>query len=124
MVERAAIVTGAARGLGRAIAMRLAQDGCGVAVNYVADAESAQAVARAIEAAGGIALTTQGDVSRFADADTLFDAAEARWGGADVLVNNAGVSVIQPLAAMDETTFERHFQLPAKPPTALTVAFP
>ena len=112
MVERAAIVTGASRGLGRAIALRLAQDGCGVAVNHVADAESAQAVVREIEAAGGIALTAQGDLFRLADAHTLFDAAEARWAGVDGLVNNADVSVILPLAAIDETNL-RPRQLPA-----------
>ena len=111
--DKAAIVTGASRGIGRAIALRLAQDGFAVAVNYASRAQDAQDVVREIEAAGGRAIALQGDVSQAADCARLFEATEQAFGGVDVVVNNAGV--IQPgttlVADTDDALYERIFSI-------------
>ena len=110
---KAAIVTGASRGIGRAIALRLAREGYAVAVNYASRAPDAEAVVAEIEAAGGRAVAIQADVAQAADAQRLFDQAEAAFGAIDVLVNNAGV--IQPgttlLADTDDALYERIFSI-------------
>ena len=95
--EKVAIVTGAANGIGKAIAERFGAEGAHVVVNDVG-LERAEAVARAIAAAGGSALALAADVSDAAQVDALFDATLARFGTVDVLVNNAGL-----------TNTERHF---------------
>lgn len=110
---KSAIVTGASRGIGRAIALRLAQDGFAVAVNYASRREDAQAVVDEIAAAGGRALAIQADVASAQDARHLFDQAQAAFGEVDVLINNAGV--IQPgttmLADTDDALYERIFAI-------------
>jgi len=111
--DKAAIVTGASRGIGRAIALRLAQDGFAVAVNYASRAQDAQDVVREIEAAGGRAIALQGDVAQPADCARLFEQTEQAFGGVDVVVNNAGV--IQPgttlVADTDDALYERIFSI-------------
>jgi 3-oxoacyl-[acyl-carrier protein] reductase len=111
--DKAAIVTGASRGIGRAIALRLAQDGFAVAVNYASRAQDADDVVRAIEAAGGRAIALQGDVAQAADCARLFEQTEKAFGGVDVVVNNAGV--IQPgttlVADTDDALYERIFSI-------------
>lgn len=89
--ERVAVVTGASRGIGRAIAARLGADGMAVVVNYRVDAEAAADAVRAVEKAGGRAVAVPGDVREPGGAPTLFDAAEDRFGPVDVVVANAGV---------------------------------
>jgi len=110
---KAAIVTGASRGIGRAIALRLAQDGFAVAVNYASRAQDADKVVQEIEAADGRALSLQGDVAQAADCARLFDETERAFGGVDVIVNNAGV--IQPgttlVADTDDDLYERIFSI-------------
>jgi 3-oxoacyl-[acyl-carrier protein] reductase len=110
---KAAIVTGASRGIGRAIALRLARDGFAVAVNYASRAGDAQAVVDEITAAGGRAVAVQADVASAQDATRLFDAVQAAFGGIDVLINNAGV--IQPgttmLADTSDELYERIFSI-------------
>ncbi|MGE5525366.1 MAG: SDR family oxidoreductase [Rhodospirillaceae bacterium] len=101
--RRVAIVTGASRGIGAAIAERLAHDGLTVVVNYSGSERAAEKLAEKIEAAGGKALTAQADVSKAEEVRRMFDAAEAAFGGVDVLVNNAGIMRLSPLGeASDE----------------------
>ncbi len=107
--QRVAIVTGASKGIGRAIALRLAEDGIAVVVNYATSRQAADEVVAQIQAGGGKAVAVQADVGSPTAAATLFDAAEQSFGGADILVNNAGVMRLAPLAEMDDETFE--FQL-------------
>ena len=110
---KVAIVTGASRGIGRAIALRLAQDKIAVVVNYAHRASDADDVVQAIEAAGGRAIALQGDVANASDCARLFDATEAQYGGVDIVINNAGV--IQPgttmLADTDDALYERIFAI-------------
>jgi len=105
--QKVALVTGAARGIGAAIAERLAQDGFTVIVNYAESAGPAEALVRKIEQAGGKALAAKADVSKSAEVRRLFDAAETAFGGVDVLVNNAGIMSLATLADTDDATFER-----------------
>jgi 3-oxoacyl-[acyl-carrier protein] reductase len=88
---KSAIVTGASRGIGSAIAERLARDGFSVVVNYSGSEAEASAVAKKIKAGGGRAITAQADVSKPAEVARVFDAAEKEFGSVDVLVNNAGI---------------------------------
>jgi 3-oxoacyl-[acyl-carrier protein] reductase len=108
-----AIVTGASRGIGAAIAQRLARDGHAVVVNYAGKAEEAAKVVAAITAAGGRATAVQADVADASAVRRLFDEAERLYGGVDVLVNNAGIMPPQlpPLADTDDTTFDRLFSV-------------
>jgi 3-oxoacyl-[acyl-carrier protein] reductase len=99
---RVAIVTGAATGIGRAIACRLAADGAAVVVNHLDTPQKAEAVRSSIEAAGGTGLVMQADVSRRADFERLFDGAQERFGHVDILVNNAAVALLRPVAEATE----------------------
>jgi 3-oxoacyl-[acyl-carrier protein] reductase len=106
---RVAIVTGSSRGIGAAIAKRLAMDGFAVVVNYAGNAAEAAKVVGAITAAGGRAMAVQADVGDAAACTRLFDEAEKAFGGVDVLVNTAGVMLgNRPmLADTDDASFER-----------------
>ena len=96
--SRTAIVTGASRGIGAALAKRLAADGCRVVVNYASSAKDAQRVVAEIAAAGGRATAVRADVMHPSGIKALFDAAEREYGPVDVLVNNAGILKATPLA--------------------------
>lgn len=87
-----ALVTGASRGIGRAIALALAAEGAGVAVNYRSREAEANQVVASIEALGGQALAVQGDVADFAQAESVVAASIAGLGGLEILVNNAGIT--------------------------------
>ena len=104
--EKVAIVTGASRGIGAAIAQRLAKDGATAIVNYAGKASEAEAVVRTIEAAGGRAVTAQADVSDAAAVARMFDSAEAGFGGVDILVNNAGIMKLASIAQSDDASFD------------------
>ena len=105
---KTAIVTGASRGIGAAIARRLAADGFAVIVNYAGRAVDADALQSEIRAAGGKALAVQADVSDASAMKRLFDAAEQQFGGIDVLVNNAGIMQLARIADVDDALFDRH----------------
>ncbi|MFC5523222.1 SDR family oxidoreductase [Polaromonas jejuensis] len=111
-----AIVTGASRGIGAAVARRLARDGYQVVVNYAGKADEARSVVQAIESAGGQAIAVQADVSDAAAVKALFDQAVQAFGRVDVLVNNAGImpSTLPHLAETDDETFDRLFAVNVK----------
>jgi 3-oxoacyl-[acyl-carrier protein] reductase len=104
--SRVAIITGGSRGIGAAIARRLAADGFAVVINYAGKAAEAAALARTIETAGGKALSVQADVSDAAAVARLWDTAEAEFGGVDVLVNNAGIMKLATIAEGDDALID------------------
>ncbi|TGT40412.1 SDR family oxidoreductase [Mesorhizobium sp. M8A.F.Ca.ET.165.01.1.1] len=103
---KAAIVTGASKGIGAAIARRLARDGIAVVVNYAQGQAEAEAVVRAIEADGGKAIAVQADIADPTGIANLFDAGEKAFGGIDILVNNAGIMRLSPIAQADDAFFD------------------
>ncbi|WP_457153398.1 SDR family NAD(P)-dependent oxidoreductase [Mesorhizobium sp. P5_C1] len=106
---KVAIVTGASKGIGAAIAKGLATAGAAVVVNYASSREGAERVVTAIADAGGRAVAVKGDVAQAADVRGLFEAAKSSFGGVDILVNNAGVFQFEPLEAVTEAEFHREF---------------
>jgi 3-oxoacyl-[acyl-carrier protein] reductase len=111
LAGRAAIVTGASRGIGRATALRMAQEGAGVVVNYARDAARADEAVAAIKATGGTAIAVQADITRLPDIARLFDAAEDRFGKVDILVNNAGVGGRGSVLSATEADYDRLFAI-------------
>jgi 3-oxoacyl-[acyl-carrier protein] reductase len=114
LTGKVAVVTGASKGIGAAIAQELAKDGASVIVNYASSASSAEAVAAKINAAGGKAKAIGADVSKPAEAKRLVGAAVSEFGRIDILVNNAGVYEFLPLDQMTESHFDRMFDLNVK----------
>ena len=106
-MRKTAIVTGASRGIGRAIALRLAADGFGVVVNYAGNAVKAEEVVSEIASAGGRAVSIQADVSKSDDVKQLFEKTIKAFGQVDVVVNNAGIMPISPIAKGDVDTFDK-----------------
>ena len=105
-VEKTALVTGASRGIGRAIALALAKEGYAVAVNYAGSREAAEAVRDEVTAAGGRAFILQGDVSSAEDVDRIFKTVKEEFGFLDVLVNNAGITKDSLLVRMKENQWD------------------
>ena len=112
--SKVAIVTGASRGIGGAIARRLGTDGFAVVVNYAGSAEAAESLVHEIENAGGQALAVQADVSDPVAVARLFDTAEKEFGGVDVLVNNAGVMLLSPIAEASDELIDRQIAINLK----------
>lgn len=86
------IITGASRGIGKAIALAMGKAGCKVLVNYARSSKEAEEVSKEIEASGGQALTFGGDVSKEADVESMIKTAVDAWGTVDILINNAGIT--------------------------------
>jgi len=107
---RVALVTGGSRGIGRAIALRLAADGHAVVVNYSANSSAAADVVSAIESAGGRAIAAKGDVSDPEQVGQVFDLISAEFGNVDVLVNNAGITKDNLLLRMSQEDFDSVIQ--------------
>jgi len=105
--SKVAIVTGASRGIGAAVAERLAADGFTVVINFSGDVASAETLAHKIEAKGGRAIAVKADVSDPGAVRTMFDAAERAFGGVDVLVNNAGIMRLAKVVDSDDALFDR-----------------
>jgi 3-oxoacyl-[acyl-carrier protein] reductase len=104
---KVAIVTGASRGIGKAIALRLARDGFSVVVNYAGDTASADTVVATIIDSGGHALAVRADVTDPAAVETMFAQSVALFGRVDVVVNNAGIMALSTIADGDLATFDR-----------------
>ncbi len=108
---KVAIVTGASKGIGAAIARRFAEAGAAVAVNYASDKSGADRLVEEIKRAGGKAVAIQADVAKSADIKRLFAETKARFGTPSILVNNAGVFSFAPIEAVTEEDVERQFKV-------------
>ena len=106
LAGQAAVVTGGSRGIGRAIALALAAEGCRVVINYHSNAAAAQQVVAEIEALGSQALAVQGDVSLAEQAQALIEQAQEAFGAVDILVNNAGITRDNLLMRMSEADWD------------------
>jgi 3-oxoacyl-[acyl-carrier protein] reductase len=111
---KVAIVTGASRGIGAAVAERLASDGFAVIINYSSDARSAETLERKIKDNGGRALAAKADVSNPNAVRDMFDAAERAFGGVDVLINNAGIMKLARIADSDDALFDQQIAINLK----------
>ncbi len=109
--EKVAIVTGASRGIGAAIAKHLAAEGASVVVNYASSAVSAAQVVREILSAGGRAIATQADLTIPTDIERLFVETRASFGGLDILVNNAGNYAFAPVGEITPEHFHKQYDL-------------
>ena len=121
-MRKAVIVTGASRGLGREVALAFGRAGWGVAVNYLSSQSKAEAVAKEIMSSGGDALVFQADVGFADEAGKLVNAAEARWGRLDALINNAGVSHAALLPRLTEEVLDETLRINLKGPFNMTQA--
>jgi 3-oxoacyl-[acyl-carrier protein] reductase len=111
LTGKVAVVTGASKGIGAAIAKSLAAEGASVVVNYASSKAGAEAVVAAIVSAGGKAFAVGGDVSKAAEAQGIIDAAVKKFGRLDILVNNSGVYEFAPLEAITEEKFHWMFNI-------------
>src|SRR5919199_1614970 len=105
--QRIAVVTGGSRGIGRAVAERLAADGHAVAIVYVGNTDEAEAAVSSITTAGGRAVAVRADVADERAVASVFDEVESTFGGVDVVVNAAGVMRLAPVADFDLAVLDR-----------------
>jgi 3-oxoacyl-[acyl-carrier protein] reductase len=111
LAGKVAVVTGASKGIGAAIAKQLAAEGAAVVVNYASSKSGADQVVSEITAQGGKAVAVQADVAKKADIDRLFAETKKAFGQLDILVNNAGVYEFLPLEQITEEHFHRQFNV-------------
>jgi 3-oxoacyl-[acyl-carrier protein] reductase len=107
MMAKTAIVTGASRGIGRAVAKRLARDGFSVVVNYASSGKDADSAVAEIQSAGGDAIAVKADVGNPADVEYLFQETVKRFGSVEVVVNNSGIMPLSPIEKGDVDVFDR-----------------
>jgi 3-oxoacyl-[acyl-carrier protein] reductase len=110
IIMKAAIVTGASRGIGRAIANRLARDGFGVVINYASSASQADEAVAAITSSGEEAIAVKADIANPADVERLFEETLKKFGSVDVVVNNSGIMPLSPIGKADVELFDRVIQ--------------
>ena len=116
--DKTALVIGGSRGIGRAVTERLAADGAAVCFSYVHQEVAARTVAEGVAGRGGRALPFQADLRDLASVRRLFDEAQKRLGGLDIVVVNAGVVVIKPVVELTEDDYEMiRTRLTAVPPS-------
>jgi len=111
LTGKVAIVTGASKGIGSAIAKSLAAEGASVVVNYASSKAGADAVVSVIISAGGKAVAVRGDVSKATEAQGVIDAAVKNFGRLDILVNNSGVYEFSPIESFTEEQFHKTFNI-------------
>ncbi|OZB98932.1 SDR family oxidoreductase [Paenibacillus sp. XY044] len=111
---KVAIVTGASRGIGRQIALQLAEAGAKVVVNYSLNEGKANEVVQAIEQTGGEAAAIRANVGKISEVKAMFAETVERFGRLDILVNNAGIMELAPIAEVTEEGFDRHFDINVK----------
>ena len=111
LIDKVAIVTGASKGIGAAVAKALAEAGAAVVVNYSSGKEGADRVVSEITSGGGKAIAIRADVTKAGDVKRLFEETQKSFGSVDVLVNNAGVFKFEPLEEITEKEFHRHFDI-------------
>lgn len=105
-MSKTAIVTGASRGIGRAIATRLARDGFAVVVNFASNQERAEEAVAGIQTSGGTAIAVKADIANPADVERLFAETASRFESIDVVVNNSGIMPLSPIAKSDVELFD------------------
>jgi 3-oxoacyl-[acyl-carrier protein] reductase len=111
LANKVAVVTGASKGIGAAVAKHLAAEGAAVVVNYATSLAGAEKVVAEILSQGGKAIAVQADISKVADIQRLFSASQNAFGAIDILVNNAGIYTPAPLEEIDEAHFHKQFDL-------------
>src|SRR2546421_12531323 len=109
LINQVAVVTGASKGIGAAIAKHLAAEGAAVVVNYASSKEGADQVVDEITKRGGKAIAVQADVAKKKDIERLFTETKKAFGQLDILINNAGVYKFEPLEAVTDNEFHREF---------------
>ena len=112
--DKVAVVTGASKGIGAAIAEKFAEEGAAVVVNYSHSAKEANQVVERIQQKGGKAIAVQADVSKLSEIKLLFEKAQQGFGRVDIVVNNAGVYEFLPLGDITEDHFDRQYDLNVK----------
>jgi 3-oxoacyl-[acyl-carrier protein] reductase len=111
LTGKVAVVTGASKGIGAAIALQLAREGAAVAVNYSSSREGAERIVGEITGSGGQAIAVQANVAKHADIERLFAETIAAFGRVDILVNNAGIYEFAPLEQVTAEHFHKQFDL-------------
>lgn len=109
-MPKTAVVTGASRGIGKAIAKRLARDGFAVVINYASNAKEADATVTEIKADRGQAISMKADVGNAADVERMFDETVKAFGTVDVVVNNSGIMPLSPIGKGDVALFDKVIQ--------------